>query len=106
MILGGVDDRLLGETVSITVEPKLSGSVVFRTSNKVKQQGLRSSYDSDKELNVLGNTVIDLDSTGYFAKTPEAYNGKSLSITLKWNSLTAVYYVEFTSDYKNNIKSL
>ena len=105
LILGGVDERLLGETVSITVEPKVSGSVVFRTSNKVEQQGLRSSYDPDKDLSTLGNT-IDLDAIGFFAKTPEAYNGKSFSITLNWNSLTAVYYVEFTSDYKNNIKPL
>lgn len=105
LILGGVDDRLLGETVSITVEPKLSGSVGFRTSNNVQKHGLRSSYDPDKDLSTLGNT-IDMDSIGCFAKTPEAYDGKSFSITLKWNSLTAVYYVEFTKNYSENIKPL
>ena len=107
LILGGVDSRLKGETISISWETGIqNGPVTLRQSTPVVEQTIIYSYDPDKEVNTLGRNVIDLDATGYFSSNPEVYNGQTLRFTLTWSYFSASYTVRFTDTYKDNIESL
>ena len=106
LILAGIDPTLANEVIEINMIPDIG---LTRSTNRVSPQNENSLFDwysqgGNGEL-VSDVCFVDLDN-GQIETLNDIVNGNSYSITLKWKNLIAMYYLNFSENYSNNISDI